>query len=69
MTFRRRSFFGLFPLASGLPLAAAATEPAPGALIGTLEKEIERIPVIDSHEHIIPESQRVSEPADFFTAR
>ncbi len=66
MTFRRRSFFGLFPLASGFPLAAAA-EPASDTLGHTLVTEIEKIPVIDSHEHIIPESQRVSQPADFFT--
>lgn len=47
-----------------LPLAARAASPA---LAARLLRTLEALDTIDTHEHLLPESQRVSERADFFT--
>jgi len=36
-------------------------------VFGSLRKEIARIPVIDCHEHLPPEAERLKAPVDFFT--
>jgi predicted TIM-barrel fold metal-dependent hydrolase len=45
-------------------VAARAASPA---LRARLTKLVESIETVDTHEHIIPEKQRLSEPIDFFT--
>lgn len=55
---RRRTF---------LALPAAAAYPASKDLYNRLLEAITRMEVIDTHEHIIPEAQRVGQPMDFFT--
>jgi predicted TIM-barrel fold metal-dependent hydrolase len=47
-----------------LPLAASA---ASKGLTSRLIQNLESVETVDTHEHIIPESQRVSGQADFFT--
>ncbi len=56
---------------AGLPLLpAVASNTAKGSSSGAAQDflgEIERIPVVDTHEHIIPESERIAQTVDFFT--
>ena len=54
---------------AGLPVGAMAA--APGAvskeLTGRLREAVDGLEVVNTHEHILPESQRVSQHVDFFT--
>src|SRR3954447_19172757 len=54
---RRRSFLALPAVAYG----------ASRDLYNRLLKAIAQMEVIDTHEHILPESERVGQPVDFFT--
>ena len=55
----------------GIPLAGAVSAPAQPAGSRSLEERLlaalESIETFDSHEHIIPEKERLAQPADFFT--
>ena len=55
----------------GIPLAGAVSAPAQTAGSRSLEERLlaalESIETFDSHEHIIPEKERLAQPADFFT--
>jgi glucuronate isomerase len=51
--------FGSFSGAAAAPVSRSLQERL-GAAIGGIE-------VVDSHEHLLPEHERVSQPADFFT--
>ncbi len=60
---KRRSFLAL-------PALAAAPAPAPvksAQLESRLLRSLESIETIDTHEHILPEAERVKMPVDFFT--
>ncbi len=61
MPIGRRSFFGSLSAA-----AAAQTEVEPAALTD-LAAAIESTPLVNTHEHIIPEGERTSSRVDFFT--
>jgi hypothetical protein len=41
--------------------------PASGPLESRFVKELDAMEIVDSHEHMLPEHARVSQPADFFT--
>jgi len=55
----------------GIPLAGAVSAPVQPAGSRSLEERLlaalESIETFDSHEHIIPEKDRLAQPADFFT--
>ncbi len=63
MPIARRSFLG------AVPSLAAAQSPAEIApeLEGDLQRAIERIPLVNTHEHILPEDERIASKIDFFT--
>ncbi|MCP5117389.1 MAG: amidohydrolase family protein [bacterium] len=54
---------------AGLPVAAAAAPPRAVSqeLTSRLREAVDSLEVVNTHEHILPESQRVSERVDFFT--
>jgi predicted TIM-barrel fold metal-dependent hydrolase len=56
---KRRNFLALGSLAA-LPLRSKALE-------ADLLAATKKLPVVDSHEHIIPESERLKQRVDFFT--
>ena len=62
MPFGRRTFFS-----SVSALAAQGLGLPGGSLAGDLLAAIEKIPLVNTHEHIIPERERTSSPVDFFT--
>ncbi len=66
MAMYRRSFLSQSALFGALPARAAAPG-APTALESRLVEAFDSMEIVDSHEHIIPEQTRVSQPADFFT--
>lgn len=63
MPIGRRSFFGSV---SALAATPSATQAAP-ALASDLLAAIERMPLVNTHEHIIPEEERTASRVDFFT--
>ncbi len=63
MPIGRRTFFGSVSALAATPAAAQA---AP-ALARDLSAAIDRIPLVNTHEHIIPEEERTSSRVDFFT--
>ena len=67
MSTNRRSFLGAIPVLATAPAAAAATPPRAGSFEADLAAEIDRIPLVNTHEHIIPEQERTSTQVDFFT--
>ena len=67
MPFDRRIFLGSL---SGLTAGAASAMPSPpqrGSLESDLATAIDGIPLVNTHEHIIPEEERVRSHIDFFT--
>jgi len=50
-----------------MPAPPQAASPQSGSLEGDLLAAIEKIPLVNTHEHIIPEEERVSLNVDFFT--
>lgn len=58
MEYERRWF-----LAQGAAAGAAVPD---AALARRLGSELERVQLFDTHEHLLPEKQRVAEPADLF---
>ena len=62
MPIGRRAFFGSMS-AMAAPQAATA---APSVLESDLLEAIEEIPLVNTHEHIIPEEERTSSQIDFF---
>ena len=67
MPYDRRSFLGSL---SGLTAGAASAvppEPQRGSLESDLQAAIDDIPLVNTHEHIIPEEERVGSHIDFFT--
>ena len=59
----RRAFFGSVPAL----LSAQAPGPPVRSVAGEMLRAIEGIPLVNTHEHILPESERTSSPVDFFT--
>jgi len=62
----RRSVLAWISGLAALP-SGAAKAPRPATLAGRLLEEVEKLQIFDTHEHIIPEQDRVSQPVDFFT--
>src|SRR5689334_1728311 len=63
----RRSFLGT-ALCAAAAVAAPQRPPATSSsLTARLLRSLEALDPIDTHEHIIPEAERVSGKADFFT--
>lgn len=62
MNVSRRSLLASLPLVSCLPLRAAPSKKLQRQIL----ESISEMPVIDSHEHLFPESRRLSEPVDYF---
>ncbi len=63
MPIGRRTFFGSVPALAAPQLATSAS---PG-LESDLLDAIDDIPLVNTHEHIIPEEERTSSRVDFFT--
>lgn len=66
----RRTFFGagLFATAGALaPGWARAQGGASRALRDRIRRELERGPIFNTHEHLIPEAKRLDDPLDIFT--
>lgn len=61
----RRWFVARLPLAAAGSFALARAQ-QPSALEARLLAELEKLECVDTHEHIMPEKQRVAQPADFF---
>jgi predicted TIM-barrel fold metal-dependent hydrolase len=66
MTTGRRGILGWIGGLAAAPATSAAA-PRSRSLAGRLLDEIEKLPVFDSHEHIMPEKGRLALDADFFT--
>ncbi len=65
MSVGRRAFFGSFPAAA---LAADQAGPGPTSEFERdLSDEIDRIPLVNTHEHLLPEEERTRARVDFFT--
>jgi uncharacterized protein len=60
MQFRRRTFLSHSAGALGAPAAFGGTASA-------LASEFGRLEIVDTHEHLLPEKERISQPVDFFT--
>ncbi len=67
MSYDRRHFLSALPGFAAAPTAAAAPLPQRESLEGDLLAAIREIPLVNTHEHIIPEEQRVASHVDFFT--
>ncbi len=63
----RRAFLAYLPFAAAIPSGHAATRSAPSSLQERLLSAVEEIRLVDSHEHIYAEEDRVRESMDFFT--
>lgn len=66
MSFRRRSFLAALPLLTANP-AYRAVGPRSEGLEHRLVAAFDAMEIADTHEHFLPESERVSRPVDFFT--
>ena len=66
MSQNRRTFLSYLPLAGVIPAGQAAAAPLPESLSGRLLSAVEDIPLVDSHEHLYAEEDRVRERMDFF---
>lgn len=60
-------FLGAVSSLAASPSPASPDAPQRGSLEGNLLAEIDRIPLVNTHEHIIPEEERIATPVDFFT--
>ena len=67
MPFDRRSFLGSLPAFAAGTATAAPPPPKNGSLESNLLAAIDDIQLVNTHEHITPENERVSSHADFFT--
>lgn len=67
MPFDRRSFLGSLSGLAAAPAAAMPPSPQRGSLEGDLVAVVNDIPLVNTHEHTIPESERVASNIDFFT--
>ena len=67
MSQNRRTFLSYLPLAGVIPTGQAAAAPPAGSLSGRLLSAVEDIPLVDTHEHICAEEDRVRRHVDFFT--
>jgi hypothetical protein len=52
-----------------LPLAASSVRAVSQDLYKRIIRSLEAVESVDTHEHIVPEEQRVSEPLDFLHLR
>jgi hypothetical protein len=52
---------------AALPLRAAAQGRSSASLLTRLNESLNRVATVNTHEHIIPEAERVAQPVDFFT--
>jgi uncharacterized protein len=66
MTSRRQILTALSG-AGALPFRALAQNRSSASLVGRLTEAFDRIEAINTHEHIIPEAERVAQSIDFFT--
>ena len=67
MSLARRSFLGALSVAGSAQAAALPARPQANSLEADLLTAIEEIPLVNTHEHIIPEDERTSSKVDFFT--
>lgn len=67
MSSDRRGFLAQLSLAGAGPALGAEGEPRSRALGERIASALEKVEIVDSHEHILPEETRVSKPVDFFT--
>ncbi len=67
MPFDRRSFLGSLPAFAAGTAVAAPPAPQSGSLESNLLAAINDIQLVNTHEHITPESERVTSHVDFFT--
>ena len=63
----RRSFLGSLSVLTTGAASAMPPEPQRGSLESDLVAAIDEIPLVNTHEHIIPEEERVGSHVDFFT--
>jgi hypothetical protein len=63
----RRQLLALLAAPAATPLRARAQTSPSLALSNRLAGALNRIQAVNTHEHIIPESERISQPVDFFT--
>ena len=67
MSQNRRTFLSYLPLVGVIPAGQAAAAPLAESLSGRLLSAVEDIPLVDTHEHIYAEEDRVRRRVDFFT--
>lgn len=63
----RRRWFPVALAPAAAPRRLAAQAPSSDGLAARIRAAVEAIEVVNSHEHIIPEQERVSQTVDFFT--
>lgn len=66
MSHNRRTFLSHLPLLGALPRQAAPL-PRSASLRQGILSALEEVRLVNTHEHIIPEAERVSQHVDFFT--
>ncbi len=64
MDFQRRWFL---KSAAASPASALAMRPAASPLVKSLATALEKVRLYNTHEHLIPEKERLAQPTDFFT--
>lgn len=72
MAHHRRSFLAALPAVAAVPASASTSASVPalpqrGSLESDLLKAIDGIPLVNTHEHLLPEDERVRSAVDFFT--
>ena len=67
MPYDRRSFLGSLSGLAAVSALAASPAPQRGSFESDMVAAVDAIPLVNTHEHIIPEQERVALDVDFFT--
>lgn len=63
----RRQVIACLAACAGVPFPTVAQDRPSASLLNRIAEALNRVEAVNTHEHIIPEQDRVSQPIDFFT--